>query len=343
MGIILAIFVFSFIVFIHELGHFLLAKKNHIRVSEFSIGMGPRILSKEIGETRYSIKAFPLGGSCMMGEDDVEDQSEGSFNSKSVGARFAVIVAGPLFNFILAFLLAIVLRSVVGIDLPIIGSVIPGSPAEEMGLEAGDKITHLDNERVYVYRGVLQFVGLHPGSVVDIRFERDGEEHQVQIEPKFFEEEGRYLLGITPSANTKGNLLENIKYGAYEVVFGITSNLKGMSMLFTGQASVEEMSGPVGIAGMINEAYEESKPAGIGVITLTMINLIILFSSALGVMNLLPIPALDGGRICFLLVEKIRGRRLPAEKEGIVHLIGFVLLIMLMIVVMFNDIKKLFM
>ena len=341
MGIILAIVVFSFIVFIHELGHFLLAKKNRIRVSEFSIGMGPRILSKEVGETRYSIKLLPLGGSCMMGEDDTDDLSEGSFNSKSIGARIAVIAAGPIFNFILVFLLALVLQSAIGIDLPIIGEVVEDSPAQQAGMESGDRIVRLNNERVHIFREILLFNQLNAGESVEVTFERAGEEYQVSVQPEELEE-GKYLIGIIASENKKGNLVENIKYGAYEVVYGITSNLKGMKMLFTGQAGVSEISGPVGIAEMINEAYEQSKPSGVRVVALTMINLIILFSSALGVMNLLPIPALDGGRICFLVIEKIRGKRIPPEKEGIVHMIGFALLITLMFVVMFNDIRQIF-
>jgi len=341
MGILLAIFVFSFIVFIHELGHFLLAKKNNIGVSEFSIGMGPRILSKKVGATRYSIKALPLGGSCMMGEDDIDDQSEGSFNSKSVGARIAVIAAGPIFNFILAFILAVVLQSMSGIDLPVIGMVIENSPAEEVGLQEGDRIIRMNEQRIQIFREIMLYNQLHVGEPVDITFVRDGVEHQVHVQPKEAED-GRYLIGFVPVGNTKGTFFENVKYGAYEVVFGITSNLQGMKMLFTGQLPVTEMSGPVGITHMISDTYEESKEYGIRVMAMTMMNLMILFSSALGVMNLLPIPALDGGRICFLIIEKIRGKRIPPEKEGIVHMIGFALLITLMMVVMFNDIRKIF-
>ena len=341
MGIILAIVVFSFIVFIHELGHFLLAKKNEIRVEEFSIGMGPRLFSFSIGETKYSLKALPLGGSCMMGEDDVDDVSVGSFNGKSVNARMSVIAAGPVFNFLLAFILAVILQTVIGTDLPIIGDTMSGYPAEQAGLEAGDRITKMNNEKINIYREILQYNYFNAGEPVRITFERDGKEHQVDIQPQE-SEDGRYIIGFTPNANVKGNFWENVKYGAYEVYYVISSNLKGMAMLVTGQVGVEEMSGPIGIAGMINEAYEESKPSGAGVVALTMMNLMILFSAALGVMNLLPIPALDGGRLCFLVLEKVRGKRMPPEREGIVHIVGFALLIVLMLVVMYNDIKRLF-
>ena len=147
MGIVLAILVFGVIVFVHELGHFLLAKANGIRVDEFSIGMGPRLLSWVKGETRYSLKLLPIGGSCMMGEDDADDTSEGSFNSKSVWARISVVAAGAIFNFILALIFAVVIIGFTGYDKPVISGVVEGFPAEEAGMQAGDRIVKMNSKK----------------------------------------------------------------------------------------------------------------------------------------------------------------------------------------------------
>ena len=143
MGIVLAIFIFGFIVFFHELGHFILARKNGIDVDEFWIGMGPTLLHKKIGNTDYCLKLLPIGGACMMGEDEVDDLSEGSFNSKSPWRRISVIAAGPAFNFILAFICSIIFIGIIGVDKPVAGSVTEGSPAYEAGLQAGDKIVKI--------------------------------------------------------------------------------------------------------------------------------------------------------------------------------------------------------
>ena len=152
MGIILAILLFSAIIIIHELGHFLLAKANGIRVDEFSLGLGPTLFGKQFGETKFSVKLLPFGGACMMGEDDVEDISEGSFNSKSVWARMSVIVAGPLFNLILAWILCMIMIAWVGYRTPVVGGVIDGYSAQEQGLSEGDVITKIGGRSVHIQK-----------------------------------------------------------------------------------------------------------------------------------------------------------------------------------------------
>ena len=175
MGIVLAILVFSLIVFVHELGHFLLAKMNKIREDEFSIGMGPRLLSTVKGETRYSLKLFPIGGSCMMGEDDVDDMSEGSLNSKSVWARIAVVAAGAVFNFILAFIFAVIIVGYTGYDEPVISGVLPGYSAEAEGMQEGDRIVRMNGKKINVWREVTYYNMFHAGETVELVYERDGE------------------------------------------------------------------------------------------------------------------------------------------------------------------------
>lgn len=342
MGIILAFLVFGLIIMIHELGHFLLAKKNGIRVDEFSIGMGPRLLSKEIGETRYSLKLLPIGGSCMMGEDDVDDVSEGSFNSKSVWARMSVIAAGAVFNFILAFVFSVILVAWVGYDKPVISGVTPGFSAEAEGLQAGDRIVKMNGKKINIWREVVYYNAFHQGEPVDMVYERDGEKREVTVTPQK-DENGRYIVGVlSPGKNEKANVFTALQYGIYEVKFWISTTLESLKMLVTGSVGMNELSGPVGIVNMVDDTYQQTKSAGIAVVIIEMMNIGILLSANLGVMNLLPLPALDGGRLVFLVVEAVRGKRVPPDKEGMVHFAGLMLLFALMIFVMFNDIKRIF-
>lgn len=342
MGIILAILVFGTIVFVHELGHFLLAKANGIRVDEFSIGMGPRLLSKVKGETRYSLKLFPIGGSCMMGEDDVDDMSEGSFNSKSVWARMAVVVAGAAFNFILAFVFAVIIVGYAGYDEPVISGTVEGYSAEAEGMRAGDRIVKMNGKKIHLWREVTYYNMFHQGETVDLLYERGGEKYEVTIVPKQ-DEDGNYLLGVLPPGEyTKANVLTAMQYGVYEVKFWICTTIESLKMLVTGGVGIDQLSGPVGIVDVVDETYQQSKSYGFLVVLMQMLNIGILLSANLGVMNLLPLPALDGGRLVFLIIEAIRGKRVPPDKEGIVHFVGMILLFALMIFVLFNDLKRIF-
>ena len=342
MGIILAIIVFGLIIFVHELGHFLLAKINGIRVDEFSIGMGPRLFSFVRGETRYSLKLLPIGGSCMMGEDDVNDVGEGSFNSKSVWARISVVAAGAIFNFILALIFSMIVVGYTGYDEPVIYGVIEEFPAEAAGMQAGDRIVKMNNKKINIWREVTYYNMFHQGETVDLVYERDGERHEVTITPKQ-DEDGSYLLGVTsPGELKEANLLTALQYGVYEVRFWISTTIESLKMLVTGAVGMDQLSGPVGIVDVVDETYQQSKDYGIVVVIMQMLNIGILISANLGVMNLLPLPALDGGRLVFLIIEAIRGKRVSPEKEGWVHGIGMILLLALMAFVLFNDIKRLF-
>ena len=214
MSIVIAIIIFSLIIIFHELGHFLLAKKNGICVEEFSIGLGPRLIGKKIGETVYCIKLLPFGGACVMtGEDEASDD-ERAFGNKSVWARMAVVFAGPFFNFILAFVLAAVLIGVVGYDEPVVTSVTEGSPAEEAGIQAGDRIIRLNNMHIHVYREISNYLTLHPDKAkeaVTVVYERDGEKYTTSLTPEYNEEAGRYLMGLQwDYSRTKGNIFSVI-------------------------------------------------------------------------------------------------------------------------------------
>lgn len=345
MKIIIALLMFSIIILFHELGHFLLAKKNGIRVNEFSLGLGPTLFGFRKGETLYSLKLLPFGGACMMEGEDNDADGEGSFNSKSVWARMSVVAAGPIFNFIMAFVFSFVIICCVGYDLPVLTDVSEGYAAEEAGLQAGDTIVKMGNTRIHFYRDISAYGMYHAGETVEVVYERDGERYTTVLEPKYDEELGRYLYGFIGSAYREkqtNNVFTLAKYSIYEVKFWISSTLQGIKMIFTGGVSINDMSGPVGIVDAIGDSYEASVEYGYFQAFLQMLYFSVLLSANLGVMNLLPLPALDGGRLVFLIVEAIRGKKVDPNKEGFVHFIGLMLLLGLMVIVMFNDIRKLF-
>lgn len=341
MGLILALLLFSFIVFFHELGHFLLARKNGIYVEEFCIGMGPVLVKKKGKETTYSIRLLPIGGACMMGEDEVENLDEKSFNNKSVWARISVIAAGPVFNFILAFILSVIVVSWLGYDKPVIKSVLENSAAEEAGLKEGDVIKEINGKNIHIFREISAYNQFHPGEKMKLTYERNGKEYTVSLKTRP-DETGRYLIGITQGQYKKANAFTALQYGFYEVKFWIDYTIESLKMLFTGVIGLDQLSGPVGIVDVVDEAYDTNIQYGISSVVLAFLNLSILLSANLGVMNLLPIPALDGGRLVFLFVEAIRGKRIPPEKEGLVHMAGLIALFGLMIFVMFNDLQRIF-
>ena len=343
MGIIIAILLFSFIVIFHEMGHFLIAKANGIEVEEFALGMGPLLFSKEYKGTRYCLRLLPIGGACMMGEDDEATGSEGNFHSKSVWARIAVIAGGPVFNFILAFILSVILIAMVGYDQPVAEQVENGYPAAEAGIQPGDRIVRIGNKKINIFREISTYNQFHQGETVDVTYEHVGEKHTVTLTPKYDEENQYYRLGISRGANEKAGFFKSLQYGTYEVKYWICTTVSSLKMLIMRQVGIDQMSGPVGIVGVVDETYQASSQYGVLTVIASMLNIAILLSANLGVMNLLPIPALDGGRLVFLFVEAIRRKKIPPEKEGYVHLIGFALLMALMVVVMFNDIRKLIM
>lgn len=341
MSIILALLIFSAIVIVHELGHFLLAKRGGIRVNEFAVGMGPTLLGKQIGETYYAIKLLPFGGSCMMEGEDGESSDTGAFGAKSVWTRISVVAAGPIFNFILAFVLSLILVGNIGYDDTVV-NVTDGYPAMEAGMQDGDEIIRMGGSRTYVYREISMFNSIHQGEAAEVVYERDGERYTVTLTPKQGED-GVYRYGFEKiNARTKGGVVDTLKYSYAELRYWLKATIDSLKMLFGGKVGLDDMSGPVGIVGAIGDTYEANKSDGWYYVALSMIMMSILLSVNLGVMNLLPIPALDGGRLVFLIIEAIRGKAVPPEKEGMVHYVGFMLLMGLMVLIMFNDIKNIF-
>lgn len=363
MSIIISIIVFSIIIIVHELGHFFAAKKCGIRVEEFSVGMGPLIVSKKKGETEYSLRAFPIGGYCkMQGEMDEEDYGEmvdpdyeksRSFNQKSVMQKIGVIFAGPAMNFILAFILVFILLGVNGFLLPQIKSVVDNSPAYSAGLEAGDKILSVNDKKVWIYQDYYAALSTRSAdSAVNMTVSRDGEKIDVSIVPQYSEETGRYMIGFSFdgryglfSDNVDGferaSIIETIKTDIGMMVYFVKSVVIGLVKVFTFQVKSEEVSGPIGIINTIGDTYEAGMAYGLKDAILNLFALSALLSTNLGVFNLFPIPAVDGGRLAFLIVEGIRKKPVNPETEGRIHLAGYIMLMIFMAFIAFNDIVNL--
>ncbi len=349
--IIVFVLVFGVVVIAHELGHFLIAKLNGIKVVQFSIGMGPDIVKFTKGETKYVLKLLPIGGACMFeGEDGIytKDQDgdgqkpEGAFNDANVWSRSATVFAGPFFNIILAFLLSLIVVGFSGESIPMINALTEGYPAEEAGLREGDVITKIDGERIYLQGEVTIASALSGGEPMEIEYERDGQKYSTVITPKFSEQDNRYYLGFAIGETVQCKGFDLIRYSAYEVRYWLKVTVKSLLMLVQGKLSANDLSGPVGIAAMIDETIEVTKPYGLPTVVINMINFAVLLSVNLGVMNLLPLPALDGGRLLFMFIEVVRGRPVSPDKEGMVHFIGFVALMILMVFVLYNDIARFF-
>ena len=343
MKIIVAILIFSLIIIFHELGHFLFAKKCGVKVNEFTLGLGPTLISWGKGETKYCLKLLPFGGSCVMEGEDEESDSDRAFNKKSLWERFQIVFGGPLFNFILAFILSVVYISAIGINDTTITGVTPEFGAEEAGLKAGDEIVSINGYRVHFYNEISMYTFLHgDNDSFEIVYKRDGQKNTAEVESKYSEESGRKLLGITKIPEyRKLSPIGVLQYSAYQIKYEIYLTVSSLKMLFSGQVSMDDVSGPVGVVSTISDVYTESASSGVFYIFINLTSIAILLTANLGVMNLLPFPALDGGRILLMVIEGIRGKKMKPEIENGINLVGFAMLMMLMVFVMYNDITKL--
>ncbi len=362
ISILLFFVIFSLVVVVHEFGHYLLARKNGIKVESFDIGMGSELIGIQGKHTRFTIKLIPFGGACIMkgndmGLPDTEEAkeqaqttaaAEDSFASKSVWARIAVLFAGPFFNFLLAFFVFLIIVSQSGVDKPIIMDVLDGYPAQEAGLQAGDEIVKLNGSSVHFYRDITLNNNLNPGKELTLVYKRDGVRHTTTIQPKWSEEDNGYLIGVYGGQYYEAKGLEVLVYGFREVEFTVKVVVRSLGQMVTSGFSLNNFSGPVGIATTVDTlvddvqevTQDESNYTKFMTMFLTMANFLGMISANLGVMNLLPIPGLDGGRLLFCFIEAVRGKPVAKEKEAIVTFVGFVLLMILMVAVLFNDIKN---
>ena len=421
ISIIIAIFGLGFLVFFHELGHFLAAKLCHVGVLEFSIGMGPRMLSHVVGNTRYSLKLLPFGGSCaMLGEDsagsgdfstpqghaeeraatgdhagtecreDVQPKTgcpasstdfdssrreagselqwidydgvrfrsdeiaKYSFNEKSAPQRFFICIAGVLNNFILATILAFVLVGFCGYDRLYVMETTPDTPVAVAGFERGDELQSIGYEgksksAVPGYRDL--FIWLYVNATdfdentkLEAVVLRDGEQQTLHFQPYYDTTQQKYKLGISFYGGRflPASPREFVEDTFYEVRYNTTVVIQSLRLLVHGRVQRQEVMGPVGAVTVMGSTVEQSSQYGALNAFLVLLELLVMLSANLGVMNLLPVPALDGGRLLFILLEMISRRRLDPQLEERINQIGMILLLLLMAAVMSNDILNLF-
>ena len=328
-----AIIVFGLLVLIHELGHFTVAKLVDIKVHEFSIGMGPKLAQVKKGETAYSIRALPLGGYVRMEGEDEESDDLRSYNNKSALSRIAVIFAGPFMNFILAIGLFSIIFYYVGTPTTRIDEVIPQSPAQHIGIRSGDIIHSIDGKRMDTWQDVIDAIGNSDENPIDIVIIRDGNKMEKTVRATRDADTDRITIGIVAAMEKSVFLsVQNGFIMIKDITIDVLTFLKG---LVTGGSNVSgEVMGPIGILSLVGEVAKTG--------WLDIVNLTAVLSVNLGLINLLPIPALDGSRIMFLLAEVLRGKPIDPEKEGVVHLIGFGILITLMLFITYKDILNLF-
>jgi regulator of sigma E protease len=425
--ILIALIIISIIVIFHEFGHFIFARINGVTVNEFSLGMGPLIVSKNIKGTKFSLRVLPIGGSCMMQGEDSKDDAPGSFNSKNVWQRISIVLAGPVFNFILAFILAIVIIIFAGYDPAEVLLVNENSNAATAGLMEGDIITSINGKHISVGRDIYNYAYFETIDSDDLRItvKRNGENVTLTVPT---EETTKYFMGISYSNDDdpavvsitedypaeaagiknedtitgingteinsgaeleeyfeenplngdeitvtyehNGKIKETtltpiystyyslgfgynigredcpaskvLKYSCIEVGYWIRTTVKSLVYMIQGHVSSDSVGGVVRVVDEISDSVEESKQVSSSLAVLNAVYWSIVISANLGVMNLLPLPALDGGRLLFMIIELFRGKPIDRDKEAMVHFIGIVLLMILMVFLFYNDIVNIF-
>lgn len=343
MQIFIAILSFCLIIVIHELGHFIAAKLCGIQVNEFALGMGPALFRKKGKETEYVIRVFPIGGFCAMEGETEKSANPRAFNAKPVWQRMAVILAGPLMNLILGFIVALIYICAVPTSGTTTVSKFSDSSLCSNVLQIGDEIVSIENTHIFTTFDIQYKLQTNNGRtdedgnlLLDFKVKRDG--HIVELKDVKFlfqtDENGNPTVIYGFYVDTlKKNFFTVLEYAGREAISTGRLILITVADLFKGKYGLSDLSGPVGSIGVVTESLKSSIPHFLYIFTFITINV--------GIFNLLPIPALDGCRFVFLVIEAIRRKPLKPEIEGIVNMVGFGLLMALMIVVTFGDISKL--
>lgn len=286
------------------------------------------------------------------GEDGLAEkegeESEGSFQKASVWGRISTVIAGPIFNFILAMIIAFIMvnmTDIIAIRDPVATQVVEGGGAQLAGIQDGDRIISINGERLRLYQEIsLYMQANYSGGDIEVVYERGGTRYTTMLTPQYDEASGIYMLGVMNSSYVEPEGFATLKYAWYEMRYSVKATYKSLGMIFRGKVSRQDVAGPVGIAvNVVGKTYETAKDYGWQSVLLSMLNITLMLSVNLGILNLLPIPALDGGRLVFLLLEVIRGKPIPPEKEGMVHFAGLMFFMVLMVFIFFNDLANIFM
>ncbi len=325
---ILAVFLFVVLIFPHELGHFIAAKSVGVQVNEFAFGMGPALWKKQRGETQYSIRAFPIGGYCAMEGESEDSENPRALNNQSAAHKLIILFAGSVMNVLIAVLIMSILMGVLGEATTTIGKVNSGYPAAEAGVRAGDQLVSADGKAISKWSELS--ASLNSSDTVRLVVSRDGQEKTFDITP--VKENDRYLIGVSPRVSHNPVIaVKNGCIASWNMTIKLYESLK---MLFTGEAKAKDLSGPVGMVSLVHQTVSMGLT--------TFFYLMALISLNLAVINLLPLPALDGGRILFVIIRMFTGKAITDRQEAAVHAAGMGLLLALMVLVTWNDITRLF-
>ncbi len=330
MYILAAIIAFGILIIIHELGHFVLAKLNDVKVEEFSIGMGPKLASISGKETQYSIRILPIGGYVKMLGDEDKSADPRAFNNKSPFRRLSIVIAGPLMNILLAVMIYIAIGSISGFELPIVNSLVPNSPAASAGIQKGATIYKVNGSRILTWDDFAVFIGLAKNNKLNLEVKENGVVKSYNMTPMKEKTTGRYMVGIAGAVVSKPNILQSISYGFKQTISMIREAFLGFKLLFTHQASMNDVGGPVTIIKITREAAI----AGL----VPYLSIVAFLSSQIGILNLVPFPALDGSYVLVCLYEIVSGKKANENKIGIINTIGFTVLMVVMVLVIFKDI-----
>lgn len=343
--VVIGVLLFGFVVFFHELGHFLLAKAGGIKVNEFSIGMGPKLFGVQKGETLYTLRLLPIGGFCAMEGEDEDSEDPSAFGSKPVWKRILVVVAGGVFNVLLGFILMALTLIPQGVFATTqITKFTEGSGLEAAGAQVGDTIVSIDGYAIYNDRDMSFALALADPASVSFTVERQGQKISLPAFSMPYQEVGgRKVVSPCFFVKPEPRSFLGVAKRSFSYTVSMTRMvLESLKGIVSGRFGLNEIAGPVGTVQAISQAAEAGLSESFFKAVGNILQMIIMITVNLGVVNLLPLPALDGGRLLFLLWEAVTRRPVPAKYEGYVHAAGFMLLLGLMVVVTFNDIVRIF-
>ncbi len=342
LGVVIFILALALIVIVHEWGHYIMAKMNGVLVHEFAVGMGPKVWAVKRGETLYSIRAIPIGGFCSMQEEVGNSDNSRSMCSKKPWQKFLIVSFGAIMNFIFAWVLFSILAGYVGYGSNVIKTLDVNMPASEAKLLPGDKIIAIDGVKVTRLSDITETVQNKDKAYIFTILRSGNESFNVELKARWIEKEQTARFGFAPQL-VHFDLLDNMHKGLANTIMAIRVVWNGLIELLSFKVPINQLAGPLGVAGFSAKQWTENmNSGGISEAVKMMIYIAAFLSANIGMVNLLPIPALDGARIVFILLEKLRGRPLAPEKESAVHFIGFVLLMLLTVVILYNDAVRMF-